>query len=416
MGTAGGMTRASIHPSLGRRTPASNEDFFDEDQLRELREYIAPLRRAGRIHAALGLAITTWLVFGLELGPRAAGWVADQGWFIRLLVVGAAFDVASTVVGAPFSYWSDLIYERRAGHSTTTLDTWVKDLVKSLVLMTVLTGVLFGPLYAAIHATDLWWLVGGLAILVVVVGYVFVYPTVIMPRFNKFTPLEDGPIRQRIFELAARSGLEIEGAYMMDASKRTRRANAFVAGFGASKRVVINDTIADYPLDLLSQVITHELGHYRLNHVVKSFPLQAIALPFTLAFLQLVVGTDTVLGWAGVSDIGDPASYGLLVLGMRVPGLVLGPVGSWFSRKHEREADLEALEVLGDPTSMAALWPKLVLTDKGNLEPTWWERLNASHPAPAERIQFALDWAKMNDVPVTRPARGAVPEAAAASA
>lgn len=405
------VRRDRPHPPVGKRTPSRNDDFFDEDQLRELRAYVAPLRRNRRIRVALTTLVDLWLVFGVDIGPRVAAWVGGQGWAVRLLVVAFVTGIPSAVISLPFSAWVELVYEKRSGMSTTTVATWVKDQFLELALGLFVIAAIFVPVYAAIHAFgDLWWLVGGAAIVVMLIALNFVFPVLIMPRFNKFTPLEPGEIRSRIEELAARQGVRIQGVFLMDASKRTSRPNAFVAGFGRTKRVVINDTICAFPLDELSQVIAHELGHYRRNHVPKSFPLTALQMPLALLAAHLVIGNETVLRWAGLRELGDPASFPLFgMFFLTVAFSVGGLPGRWLSRRHEREADLEALELLGDPTSFVAVWPRMVLVGKPNLEPTPWQKLGATHPEIAERMQFGLDWAAMNDVPVTRPDRHAVP-------
>jgi STE24 endopeptidase len=410
------VRRGGPHPPVGKRTPSRNEDFFDEDQLRELRDYIRPLRRNRRIRTVITTVVQLVLVFGLDLGPKVAGWIDGQGWALRLLLVALVLDVIDTIVGAPFSAWASLVYERRAGHSTMTVGTFLKDQLLNTALGLVLTVVLMLPVYFAIHAFgSSWWLVGGALIMVALVAIQFVAPIWILPRFNKFTPLPEGPIRSRIEELARLSDVTIEGVYLMDASKRTNRANAGVTGFGKTKRVIVNDTICDFPIDELSQVIAHELGHYRLNHVTKSFPVNAVQMPLALLAVHLVAGNDTVLRWAGVEGgLGDPASYGVFGLVFGAFLGVSGLAGMWLSRRHEREADLEALELLGDPTSFLAVWPRMVLNDKANLEPTPFEKLKSTHPEIAERMQFGLDWAAMNEVPVTRPPKRAVPSGAAA--
>ena len=132
-----------------------------------------------------------------------------------------------------------------------------------------------------------------------------------------------------------------------------------------------------------------------------------------LAFVQYAVGSDTVLGWAGVDELGDPGAAPLFLLGIGIPMALLGIVSSWVSRRNEREADLEALELLGDPSSFVAMWPGFVALNKADLEPGWWDRLNASHPGVAERMQFGLDWAAMNDVPADPPPRSGVPRTTA---
>lgn len=417
VGTQQTSTRPSgSHPSVAKRTPSRNDDFFQEDQLRELREYVAPLRRNRRMLLALTTALDLWLVFGLDIGPRIDSWFTGQGWVIRLMAIALIGSVPTMLVGLPFSYWTNLLYEKRSGMSTMTVPRWIKDQFLELLLGTVLIAGMVVPLYAAIHTFgSLWWLVGGGFIVAFLAVMAFVYPVLILPRFNKFTPLEPGPIRDRIEALAEQQGVKIQGVYMMDASKRTTRPNAAVAGFGTTKRVLINDTIAGFPLEELSQVIAHELGHYRRNHVVKQFPMTALQMPLALLATELVIGNGLVLGWAGVSDLGDPASFPLFgTFFFSIAFSVFGLPGSWQSRKYEREADLEALELIGDPTSFVAVWPRMVLTAKPDLEPTPWRKLQHTHPEIAERMQFAIDWAEMNGIPVTKPEPRSVPTEAVA--
>ncbi|HUP86291.1 MAG TPA: M48 family metallopeptidase [Acidimicrobiales bacterium] len=403
--------RDGPHPSVTKRTPSRNDDFFHEDELRTLREYIRPLRRNKRIRVAMSTALELWLIFGLDLGPRAAAWIAGQGWALRLLVVVALFDIVGQAIRVPFAAWANLVYEKRAGHSTMTVGTFVKDQLLEFALGIVINMAMLVPVYAAIHAFgSAWWMVGAGFIFALIVALNFVAPIWIMPRFNKFTPLPEGPIRSRIEELATLQGVEIEGVYLMDASRRTNRANAGVTGFGKTKRVIVNDTICDFPIEELSQVIAHELGHYRLNHVVKGILLQAVQFPFALLFIHLVASNDEVLRWAGLRDLGDPASYPLFGVLFGLAMSVFSLASMFQSRTYEREADLESLELLGDPTSFVAVWPRMVLNDKARMEPTPWEKLTSTHPEIAERMQFGLDWAGMNDVAVTKPAPRSVPE------
>ncbi|HUS61880.1 MAG TPA: M48 family metallopeptidase, partial [Acidimicrobiales bacterium] len=413
MATTDVTRRGSRHPGVGNRTPSRNEDFFEERELKELREYIAPIRMVRRVRLVLATLVELWLVFGYDLGPRLSDKLDDMGWFLQLLVITAVLEVVFLAVKAPFDYWVNMVYEKKAGHSTSTTATWIKDQVLNYVLGIFVGALLMGPAFAAIHRfPDSWWLVGGLAIVAFLIVVQFLAPVLIMPRFNKFTPLEPGPIRSRIEELAEKSDVKIQGVYLMDASKRTTRANAGVTGFGKTKRVIVNDTICQFPLEELSQVIAHELGHYRLNHIPKSFPVSALQFPLSLLFIDLVAGNETVLRWAGAPALGHPASVPLFGLAFGIPLAITGLADAWLSRKHEREADLEALELLGDPTSFVGVWPRIVLADKANLEPTPWEKLKSTHPEIAERMQFGLDWAAMNAVPAEAPPPQTVPDAA----
>lgn len=406
---------ATAHPPLGRRTPARTEDFFDADALADLRAYARPAKRVRLASRVITGIIELVLIFGLDLGPRVAGWV--DGWVLQLVVVGVVFAAITLVLDLPVSYWLTMVHDRRHGLSDQSAGLWAVDQVKDLVLTSALTAILLVPVYAAVRNVDAWWLAGGLIFVALSVVMAFVYPVLIMPRFNKFTPMPDGELRTRIEDIARLAGTTIEGVYTMDGSKRSRRGNAFVAGFGPTKRVVVFDTIVNesegfaFPLDQIAQIVAHEIGHYRLQHIPKTFPFTAVQLLAALAFVQFVGGHDTVLGWAGVDDLGEPGALPVFLLAFGIPTAVTGLGTAWLSRRNEREADLEALELLGQPTEFVAMWPRLVERNKADLEPGWWQRLTASHPEVAERMQFGLDWAAMNGVDAGRPPVGTVPDA-----
>ena len=410
------IRRQSAHPPLGARTPARNEDFFDEDQLAELRAYSRPRKKVDLAAKIITGAIDLVLIFVLDLGPEVAGWVDGTPWPVQLVIVAGLFALVSQVLLLPADWWATMVHDKRHGLSNQSAGLWAGDQVKGLVLNVVLSALLLVPIFWAIRTFDTWWLVGGLLFLGIALFLNFVYPVLIMPRFNKFTPMEPGPLRSRIEEIAELADTSIEGVYTMDGSKRSRRGNAFVAGFGPTKRVVVYDTMLTFPLEQIAQVVAHEIGHYRLNHIPKTVPLAGLQMLITLAFVQYVIGSDTVLGWAGVDDLGDPGAAPLFLLGLGLPMAALGLVSAWVSRRNEREADLEALELLGDPTSFVAMWPSFVVLNKADLEPGWWDRLNASHPGVAERMQFGLDWAELNAVPAERPDKAAVPEPASEGA
>jgi STE24 endopeptidase len=408
--TAVTIRRGSAHPPLGARTDARTEDFFDEEQLAELRAYARPVKRVRLAGRVLGALVDVVLVFALDLGPTLDDAVSGAPWPVRLVFVAGVFGLVAQVIQLPFEWWATMVHDKRHGLSNQSVGLWAADQVKELVLGLVMVAALLVPVYAAVRNIDTWWLIGGLIFFGIALVFNFVYPVVIMPRFNKFTPMPEGELRTRIEEIATLAETSIEGVYTMDGSKRSRRGNAFVAGFGPTKRVVVFDTMLDFPIDQIAQVVAHEIGHYRLNHIPKTFPLAGLQMLISLAFVQYVGGSDTVLGWAGVDDLGDPAAVPVFLMAFGLPSFVLGLVSAWVSRRNEREADLEALELLGDPTNFVAMWPRFVEQNKADLEPGPWERWNASHPGTAERMQFGLDWAAMNDVPAERPSKASVPE------
>lgn len=401
--TATTVTRRNTqHPSLWGRTPHRTEDWFDEDQLQEMRAYFRPLHRLRLLDSAIGnVALTVLALLGFF------NWAADlvDGWALSIVVILVALEIVTTPLDLPLKAYVALSYDKRHGLSNQTPALFAKDYVKSSLINVVMGTVMFVTLYAVIRELDSWWFLGWAAFMAIQIVLVFVYPVLIMPRFNKFTPLEEGPLRTRIEEVARTAGTQIEGIYTMDASKRSRRGNAFVAGFGKTKRVVLFDTILELPEESIANIVAHEIGHYRLNHTVISLPVVGALLFAALLLVDVALSSDTLLGWVDADHKGDPASLPIFMVAFALAWTVLGVAQAWFSRYRERAADLEALELLGNPTAFMGVWPGLVTLNKAELEPSWWGRLNASHPGAPERMEFGRRWAELNGVPAERPSR-----------
>ncbi|HUS61357.1 MAG TPA: M48 family metalloprotease, partial [Acidimicrobiales bacterium] len=255
MGTAhetAAAARHSEHRSLWTRTPYDVHDWFDAAALAEARSYARPLNWLRFAASLITVAITVGFVV-LDGGARVvdALGIDDAGWAIQLVAVLAGYFLVSLVVEPWISAYVSLVYDKRHGVSTQTVPGFISDQLKGTLIGTILLSLLLIPVVAIIHSVDNWWLWAWAAFMGFQVAAALLYPVVIMPRFNKFVPLEDGDLRTRIEAVAARAGEEISGVFTMDASKRTRRDNAFVAGFGPTKRVVICDTMLEHPPELI---------------------------------------------------------------------------------------------------------------------------------------------------------------------
>jgi STE24 endopeptidase len=389
--------RHSVHPPLRRRTPYRAEDWFSREELAEARRYAGPLNRLKLIRSVLSAVVIVALIVTKAV-PHLLDQLGLRGWIWELLVAALVVTLVDAVATVWLTAYVQLVYDKRWGLSTQTTGRFVIDQVKDVLIGTLLIGILLVPVYAAIRSTSLWWVWGWLAFMAVVLAVTFIYPVAVMPRFNRFTPLPDGDLRDRIEAVARLADTEIEGVYTMDASKRSTRANAFVAGFGATKRVVLFDTILEYPVGSIEQIVAHEIGHYRLKHITKSVPFQALLYLLALAFVALLGRWDGLLDVAGVDRLGDPGSIPLFLGLFGVAWSALNLAQAWFSRFKEREADLEALELLGRPDDFLDVWRRMAPEDKVELEPSWWTKLNHNHPEVPERMAFGQAWAAANRV------------------
>lgn len=389
--------RTSSHPSLWRRTPFAVADWFDPAALAEARSYARPLNRLRFAGSMITLAVTVGFVV-LDGGTRVVDALGldSAGWAIQLVAVLAGYILTSLLFDPWISAYISLVYDKRHGVSTETVSGFVTDQIKGTLIGIVLLSLLLIPVVAIIRTVDDWWLWAWAAFMTFQIAAALLYPVVIMPRFNKFIPLPDGELRDRINAVADRAGEQISGVFTMDASKRTRRDNAFVAGFGPTKRVVIFDTMLEHPPELIEQVVAHEIGHYRLKHIPKSIVFIAVVMLAVFAFLQWFTTWDWALEQAGVASIGDPRGVVLLLFGLGLGFKATGWLTSWYSRAKERQADLEALELLGDPLAFIDVWRRMAPKNKAELETAWWKRIEASHPEIAERMAFGADWQRRN--------------------
>ena len=193
---------------------------------------------------------------------------------------------------------------------------------------------------------------------------------------------------------------------MADESKRSRRDNAYVAGLGATRRVVLFDTLLEHPPEVVEQVVAHEIGHWRLKHLRKQLPVIAVLLLALFAGLKVFSGWDWIFEQAGVQPDGDipavgvPTALPLVVLAAQIGFGVLGLLTAFISRAFERQADVEALDLLEQPQTMLDMQRGLHTKNLADLEPSLLKRLQASHPPAAERMALTSAWAEAHGTSV----------------
>ncbi len=367
-----------------RATPARPDEWFSADELARARRYQRPLRRVRAARAVVGIAMLG-LFIALDLGTKLPDAVGAGGWMARLAVVIVALQVLSLLYDLPLDWWVDLVHDREWGISTQTARGFVVDNVKSLVLTTVLGIGVAIPLFAVLRASDSWWLWGWLLLSALSIVFGFLFPIVLAPIFNRFTPLADETLAARIDAIAERAGVRINGTYVVDESRRSNRDNAYVAGLGATRRVVLFDTLLEHRTETVEQVVAHEIGHWRRHHLREQLPMTIGALFVLFAAARVVTGVLDV-------DVGDPANLPVLLLIAQFGGTLLAIGTSFVSRAHERQADLEALELLGRPDELIAMHRRIHVKNLADLDPGRWARLTRSHPPPAERMAFARGW------------------------
>ena len=400
------MTAASTGlPSLWRRVPNRPDDWFSADELDRARRYQKPVTRVRVARMAITAVVMLVIVFA-DVAPRLLDALDVTNWVVQLIVVVVLLEAVSIVISVPFDAWLELRHDREWDLSTQTGAGFLSDLVKGTILGLVVNVVLLVPLLAVIRSTPTWWLWGWLVMVVFTVGLGFIFPIFIAPIFNTFTKLEDEDMTGRVDRIADLAGVQISGTYVADESKRSRRDNAYVAGLGATRRVVLFDTLLEHPPEVVEQVVAHEIGHWRLKHLRKQLPVIALLLLALFAGLKAFSGWDWIFEQAGVPTDGDvpavglPAALPLVVLATQVAFGVLGLLTAWVSRAFERQADVEALDLLQQPQTMLDMQRGLHTKNLADLEPSLIKRLQASHPPAAERMALTSAWAAVHGTSV----------------
>ncbi len=377
------------------RVPA---DFVGRIELVEhhkAADYTAAKMRLGLIEIAIDALVLLALTLGgvLDWIDHALRDGLGSG-YQHGLALFACVGLLGFVFGLPASLYRTFRIEARFGFNKLTWPLWLADLAKGAAL-TVLIG---GPLlFAVLWLMDVmgrnWWLYVWLVWLATNLLILFLYPTVIAPLFNKFTPLEDASLKQRIEALLARCGFASSGLFVMDGSKRSAHGNAYFTGFGRAKRIVFFDTLlAKLEPEEIEAVLAHELGHFRHHHVIKRIALSGV---LSLAFLWLLGQLiDQPWFFAGLGvGAGDTASasgtaMGLLLFSLVLPVFLfpLAPLTSGLSRRHEFEADAYAVKQTAATDLVSAL-VKLYRDNAATLTPDPLHSLfHDSHPPASQRI------------------------------
>jgi STE24 endopeptidase len=333
------------------------------------------------------VALVLTLGGGIDLIDRwwqAAGlspaWHGTAVVLSALLVVGA--------IGLPLSLWRTFGIEARFGFNRMTPALYIADLSKSLVLSLLLGGpLIFVILYLMQQAGELWWLYAWLVWVGFTVLITWAWPTLFAPLFNKFTPLSDEALKQRTEALLQRCGFASKGVFVMDGSRRSVHGNAYFTGVGRNKRIVFFDTLIErLQIAEVEAVLAHELGHFRLHHVRSRL---IFSLGMGLLGLALLGGLAQWPAFYSALGVSTPSAHAALLLFMFVlPAFTyfLTPLGSWWSRKHEFEADEFAAQY-ADARQLADALVKLYRDNATTLTP---DRLHSafydSHPPALVRI------------------------------
>jgi STE24 endopeptidase len=357
-------------------------------------EYTLAKARFGEIESTFDTAVLAVVLFSGVL-PRAFDWstghLGESAWAMAAFLFGTG--VLLSLPGLPFAWYSQFRLEERFGFNTTTPKLWLLDRLKGFVLAAVLGYPLLALILKLVEwIGPQWWLWAWGCVLGFELVMLVLAPVLIMPLFNKFTPLPDGGLRERLLALAGRTGFRARSIQVMDGSKRSRHSNAFFTGFGRFRKIVLFDTLMQQLSEPeIEAVLAHEIGHYKKRHIPKMLAWSALTLLasfFVVSWLSQQAWFYRGFGFApgGIA----PALLLLALLGGTIT-FWFSPVAHWWSRKHEYEADAFAAQAMQEPKSLIGALRKIYEKNLANLTPhPVYSAFYYSHPTLLEREQALL--------------------------
>jgi STE24 endopeptidase len=386
-----------------RQIPQEASQYFDASNLaRSLRRARLAYLNSG-LSSIASLGVLHALARRSSKGPLLSAFSGSR-WgpgtaAILGLALGAGAALLFSLAGLPFGIYGYYL-DRSFGLTPMTLSAYLVDYAKSTVLSVLQYGAsgMFAA-WAMVRFSRTWhWVLAG-SFLVASLVLTYLYPVVIAPAFNTFRPLEEGQVLQDVRDLSEAAGMHVDQVLVMEASAKTSRANAYFAGVGRTKQVVLYDTLLQsHTREETRLVVAHELAHWRFGHLVKSTLLSSLAvLASLLVFRYAIVGYSS--GNASDINMQDHGGTGpltverllvLLFVFATLAGYVLNPVGAYVSRRHERQADAYALTITRDAEAFIGSQVSLAQTNLADVQPPqfiYWYA--ATHPSTLERILSA---------------------------
>ncbi|ARV09008.1 peptidase M48 [Winogradskyella sp. PC-19] len=372
------------------KIPDELVDVFDEDAYKKSQDYKAVNYKFGIWSSLFSLVITLGFLFldGFEYVDTIARSYSENSIIVALLFFGIIM-IASDIITTPFAYYKTFIIEEKFGFNKTTKTTFVLDKIKGLLMMSIVGGGILSLIvwFYELAGPQFWLYAWALVTFFTVFMNMF-YSRLIVPLFNKQTPLEDGDLRDKISNYANSVGFSLKKIFVIDGSKRSTKANAYFSGFGSEKRVTLFDTlINDLDEEEIVSVLAHEVGHYKQKHIIFNLFASILLTGLTLYILSIFISNPLLSNAIGV----ETASFhvGLVAFGLLYSPIseITGLIMNYFSRKFEYQADDYAKKTYKAEPLITSL-KKLSKNSLSNLTPhKAYVFMHYSHPTLLERIK-----------------------------
>ncbi|MBY0413955.1 MAG: M48 family metallopeptidase [Bdellovibrionales bacterium] len=371
--------------------PDKFKDQVSIEDHQKAADYSVEKIKASQVFHLVDLVVFLGLTLagGLELINQFAMGFNASG-IVTGLIFFAFIGVFSSVMSLPKNLYFTFVIEEKYGFNKTTWKTFLSDMLKGALLSVILGApIIYSILWIMERLGSTWWIYAFAFLTVVQLLLVFIYPTFIAPIFNKFSPLEEGEVKNKILDLLSRCGFKSSGLFVMDASKRSGHGNAYFTGFGKNKRIVFFDTLLNsLDAEEVEAVLAHELGHMKKKHVLKGM-IKGIIFSFIgFAILGYLRTNPAFFNGHGVQTLTDYMALTIFSMVAGVYTFLLTPISSYTSRKHEYEADHFASENAKAGKLITAL-VKMYKDNASSLTPDpLFSKFYFSHPPALERVSY----------------------------
>jgi STE24 endopeptidase len=377
--------------SLKLDIPEEFRGVYDEEKYHQAIRYQMVNHRFSILRrTAMLIVVADFIIYGgfnrVDELVRQIGWgpIPTGLLFFGLLAL------LRVLVSIPFSVYDTFVIEERFGFNRTTPVTFVTDLAKGAVLSVVIGAPILALIIAFFeNAGPQGWLWSWMGFTVIQLLLTFLAPAFILPLFNKFDPLADGPLKQAIDRFAKDQQFKLQGIYRMDSSKRSSKSNAFFTGLGRFRRLVLFDTLIDQhsPEELVA-VVAHEIGHFKLRHIPKTIALSIFTTGLLFLVVGLVMNNAGLFAAFGMKNVSTYASLVFAVFLISPVMRFLSFLPNGLSRRFEFEADAYASRTYGQPEKLVEALKKMSVDNLSNLTPHWLKvKLDYTHPPVMERIR-----------------------------
>lgn len=376
--------------NVSTRIPDEFAGIYDPDQYAKSQRYLHDNTYFSQLRSSvmLPLIILFIIMGGFSSIHHLAQSVSDH-MIVQGILFGGTLIILGQVISLPFAIYETFVIEERFGFNKTSGRTFIVDILKGLALSLALGSPVFALILWIFDTVPAAWIWAWLAAALIQLFVLFIAPVVILPLFNRFTPLEEGDLRSKIEAFAAKQNYRISGIFKIDGSRRSTKSNAYFTGFGRNKRIVLYDTLIEkHSEDELLAILAHEIAHNKLGHLRQNIIISLGSSLLMFYILSLFIKQEGLHQAFGIS--GTPLYAGIILFGfLYTPiNMVLGLLGTLLSRKHEYQADAFSAQTTGRPDALIDALKKLSMDNLTNLTPHPLKVfLDYSHPPVLERIR-----------------------------